>query len=237
MESLTYHAVSERGRRERNEDAFLAERIGRFHVFAVADGMGGHAAGDIASACAIAQLRGTVIRSRAGDQPRAILERAFANANREIYEYNKENVLNAGTTLTALLIDEAGKCVFANVGDSRAFVFDEIGTWQTRDHSYVRNLIDQGLLTPDEAMTHPRKNILERALGLQPDVTVDIYPRECSGRTIVLSSDGLHDSVPPERIRLLARAHTPSEATAALTAECLRVGGTDNITAIVIRVS
>ncbi|KQC03941.1 MAG: hypothetical protein APR53_04455 [Methanoculleus sp. SDB] len=237
MESLTYHAVSEQGRRERNEDAFLAERIGRFHVFAVADGMGGHAAGDVASTCAIGQLRTTVITSAADDPMQAVLERAFANANRKIFEYNKKNALNAGTTLTALLIDEAGKCVFANVGDSRASVFDETGIWQTRDHSLVRHLVDLGLITPDEAMTHPRKNILERALGLQPDVAVDFYPQECSKRTIVLSSDGLHDTIPPERIRILARAYPPREAAAALTAECLRDGGTDNITVIVIRVS
>ncbi|NYT04774.1 MAG: serine/threonine-protein phosphatase [Methanomicrobiales archaeon] len=233
---LAFHAASVPGRRKRNEDAYFAGRIGRFTAFAVADGMGGHAAGDRASGYAIEQFRETVAGSRIDEAAEAITSRAFAAANDAIYAFNQENRLNAGTTLVTLLVDEDGACVFGNIGDSRATIFSENRTWQTDDHSLVNQMVKNGQILPEEAWMHPQRNILVQALGLAPRITPDLYRHARAGGTVVLSSDGLHDTLRPGRIRTIVSAYSPESAVAALIDECLREGASDNITVIVIRV-
>jgi serine/threonine protein phosphatase PrpC len=233
--SVQFHAISEKGRRERNEDAYLAEKISRYYVFAVADGLGGHAAGDVASSIAIETLRTTIKTSAAQTAPSVLLKKAMSNANRKICEYNSMHGLNAGTTLVSILMDSDGSCTIGNVGDSRAFFFENGKIWQTTDHSYVQLLVQEGRITPDEAFHHPMKHILQKALGLFPDVAVDIYERRAEKFTLVVSSDGLHDTIRPQRIRNLAIQLPPDEATKKLVSEAMHEGSNDNISVIVVR--
>lgn len=231
---MKFFAISEKGKRENNEDAYLAEKIGSYYAFAVADGLGGHAAGEIASRIAILELRETV-RRKAGSM-REILEYAYEKANEEILFQSEmfPERKGMGTTLTACILDENGKGVIANVGDSRAYVInDEI--WHTRDHSYVQELVDKGVISEEEAMKHPMKNIVTRVLGVEEQVTPDFYEIDLKEKTLLLSTDGLHDYVREERIVEIARAYDPERACKELVREALREGSEDNITVVVMR--
>jgi serine/threonine protein phosphatase PrpC len=233
---VRYAALTDRGKRERNEDAFIAARIGRYHLFAVADGLGGHASGNVASDLAVAILEETARSSLSGTEPSTLLELAFLRANAAVHTYNRQHHLNAGTTLSAAIVNESGRCWIGTVGDSRTYIITPVTLWHTRDQSYVQSLVDAGLITPDEAMRHPRKNILTQALGLNTHVTVDLDEREASGGTLVISSDGMHDFVPEPRIRNIAVRHEPDAACRMLIGAAKEAMSTDNITVIVAKV-
>ena len=231
---MKYFAISEKGKRESNEDAYLAEKIGDYYVFAVADGLGGHAAGEIASRIAIMELRETV-RRKTGTMDEILLH-AFSKANREIL-FQSENVperKGMATTLTACILDERGRGVVANVGDSRAYLIND-GIWHTKDHSYVEELLDKGVISEEEAMRHPMKNIVTRVLGAEKQLTPDFYEVDVRGKTLLLSTDGLHDYVRDERIAEIVRAHEPEKACRELVRGALEKRSGDNITVVVVR--
>ncbi|RLI78813.1 serine/threonine protein phosphatase, partial [Archaeoglobales archaeon] len=151
---MKFYAISEKGRRKNNEDAYLAKKISSYYVFAVADGLGGHAAGEIASKIAVIELEETIKRFKGS--PKEMLKKAIEKANEEVYLQSKEFADRKGmaTTLVACILDENGNGIIANVGDSRAYLInDEI--WHTKDHSYVQELVDTGVITEDEAFNHP----------------------------------------------------------------------------------
>ncbi|MDD5418578.1 MAG: protein phosphatase 2C domain-containing protein [Methanomicrobiaceae archaeon] len=235
LPGIRYCAQSDVGARRANEDAFFADTAGRLHVFAVADGLGGHAGGRTASAMAIAALK-DAIRSGAGrSDPPLLLREVFKRANSDILAYNLERGLNAGTTLVAAVIDRQNRCCIANTGDSRAYIVTDDSIWHTTDHSIVQNLIDQGIIDADQAMMHPQKNILTEALGLSGQFRIDIDDRSAEDAILLLSSDGLHGYVQDTRLLQILRSAEPDEACAALIAEAKRAGSTDNITVIVAR--
>ncbi|MEG3055144.1 MAG: protein phosphatase 2C domain-containing protein [Methanoculleus sp.] len=119
---LRYAAVSERGRRERNEDSCFAGVIAGHHIFAIADGLGGHASGDTASGIAVTTLEETVGDGLGDVKPSILLERAFQNANTALRAYNREKNQNAASTLSAAIIDGSGRCWIGTVGDSRTYI-------------------------------------------------------------------------------------------------------------------
>jgi protein phosphatase len=231
----TFFAVSERGKREKNEDALYAARVEGYAVFGVADGLGGHAHGELAAAKAIAEIRQITTGRIFTERPPDLLCSAFESANQRIVAYNWEHRVNSATTLVAAIVDSQGKCTIANYGDSRAFVIGKDGIWHTRDHSFVQQLIDGGLLREEDSFRHPHSNILTRALGLDQRAFPDIYEQDVAGRILLLSSDGMHDFVKTARIREVALSCEPAEAAETLVREATLNGSTDNITVIISR--
>jgi serine/threonine protein phosphatase PrpC len=223
---------SDTGRQRRaNEDSFFA----RAPVFAVADGMGGAQAGEVASRIA-ADAFEPELREEASEQQ---LKRIARNANKRIHELAKADPSRAGmgTTLTAALV-RGDEISFAHVGDSRAY------RWRngelkrlTSDHSLVEELRRQGRLTEEQAVDHPQRSIITRALGPEPEVEVDTMtmPAE-AGDTYLLCSDGLTTMVGEARIaEILAEAESLSAAVTQLVDDANRAGGRDNITAVLFR--
>jgi PPM family protein phosphatase len=240
MAELRWGATTDPGRvRDENEDSFVTEPM----VFVVADGMGGHQAGEVASALAASTLRE---RLQGGASSVDVVVAAVLEANAAIFHSAHNNVAQRGmgTTLTALAVlpanDERGELLaLVNVGDSRMYLLR--GGQLTRatvDHSYVQELLATGHITEAEARSHPRRNIVTRALGIEPTVRVDSWLLPIvRGDRFVLCSDGLVDEVDDEDIDSLLQVNEdPQAAAEALTAAAVTSGGRDNVTVIVIDV-
>lgn len=212
-----------------NEDAFLLAPP----LFAVADGLGGHQAGEIASSLAIDRL--LVTAPRIADA--RALGRAIEQANAAVIEAAEtgRGRSGMGTTLTAAMLD-GSRVVVAHVGDSRAYLL-HYGRLQqlTEDHSMVADLVRQGALTAEEARFHPNRSVITRALGSDPRTPVDILEVEATpGDRLLLATDGLTGLVPDAEIeRILALSPTPGEAVDALIDAALEAGGADNVTVVV----
>ncbi|MEW6769829.1 MAG: Stp1/IreP family PP2C-type Ser/Thr phosphatase [Bacillota bacterium] len=233
---MEWSAVSDRGlERENNEDGFLAcPEIG---LFAVADGMGGHQAGEVASWLALRSLE-EFVRQNSGTDPRPLLVGAAEEANRRVYaasqarpEYN-----GMGSTLTACILQ--GEAVFwVHVGDSRGYLIrgGEI-TQFTQDHSLVSEFIREGKLTPEEAEIHPYRNVLSRVLGTQVQVPVDEgVITALPGDTILLCTDGLTIHLNTMEIMAVLSRGSAQDQAQELLRTALERGGRDNITLVLIR--
>jgi PPM family protein phosphatase len=216
--------------RSQNEDSFL---VGD-QLFAVADGMGGHAAGEVASALALKTLAGVSV-DKAG-AVEGLLER-FREAHRRIRERGEaeDRLRGMGTTLTAIIADDEQAHV-VHIGDSRAYRYrDGVLEQLTTDDSLVQFLVGKGRLSPEEARKHPSRSILTRALGVGTEaefqaVTLDIQ----LGDRLVLCTDGLSTFVSRDQIEsILHRIPDPRAACDALIRRANEVGGDDNITVIV----
>lgn len=220
--------------RNANEDSYFA----RSPVFAVADGMGGAQAGEVASRIAA----GAFERSAIGERPAETqLEEIAKSANREIHELAQRDSTRAGmgTTLTAALFRD-GELSLGHVGDSRAYVLRDGELKRlTKDHSLVEELRRQGRLTEEEAEEHPQRSIITRALGPEPDVKVDTMTFPARNRDVfLLCSDGLTTMVPEQEIReILADARSLRSAVNKLIDAANGGGGRDNITAVAFRVA
>lgn len=246
---LEIAATSDVGlRRSRNEDAFVVwapedpAALARHGVLlAVADGMGGANAGDVASALAIETVA-AAFRAAPGDDPAAALRASLAAANARIVERSRADATTRGmgATCTALAVRGAD-VVFAHVGDSRAYlVRDGVATALTRDHTLVAELVAAGVISAGEAGTDPRRHMLTRCLGTQDAVEIDGGP--CArglrvGDALVVCSDGLHGVLDEARLAAIVAGHAPAEACARLVAGANDAGGPDNITVIVARVA
>ncbi len=228
--------------RTRNEDAVLCEPLEAAHVArrgllcAVADGMGGHANGEVASALAVQTARDTYYSADA-DSVDSALRQALETANREVLRAGADasGRDQMGSTMTAAVI--AGESVVVgHVGDTRCYLFSNSGIEQlTRDHSWVAEEVAAGALTPEEARGHPRRNIITRALGLDPDVAVDVYRASLAGSAgLVLCSDGLYGVVDDGEILAHVTRLDPQAAVDALVALADERGGPDNISAVVV---
>ena len=223
---------SDTGRqRSANEDAYFA----RAPVFAVADGMGGAQAGEVASRIATDQFD----RELGAAAPEVELRRVVEEANRRIHELAQRDTSRAGmgTTLTAALI-RGDEVALAHVGDSRAYrLRDSKLERLTKDHSLVEELRRKGQLTEEQAEEHPQRSIITRALGPEARVEVDTRTIPArSGDVFLLCSDGLTTMVPDERIAsLLLGASSLDAAVRTLIEEANRAGGRDNITAVAFR--
>jgi len=226
---MNYYAISEKGKREKNEDNFIAEKINDLYVFGVADGIGGHTGGEYASKIAIGELRESI--KRKGEHG---LKESFEKANSTIVRENERKNSNMGTTLVACVVKEkTGRYIVANVGDSRAYIFNET-IWKTRSHNLVQELVIKGVINKEEAFNHPQKNVVTRALGLEKDVKTDVFYNLRRGTlTILLCSDGLSDYVNDEEIAKIAKRYNPKKACNKLVKTALENGSKDNITIII----
>jgi protein phosphatase len=216
--------------REGNEDSFLVEPP----LYAVADGMGGHRGGDVASQLALATVEELF---KAG---KGTLGEQVREANRLVYERAGEDrrLAGMGTTLTAALITSEGAHL-AHVGDSRAYLLRAGALRQlTEDHTLVNRMVRAGEITEDEAEHHPHRNVLLRALGTEPDVDVDEDSVGLlEGDRLVLCSDGLTGMVTEDQIQAILEATgPPQEAADRLVRTANRAGGIDNITVVVLDV-
>jgi PPM family protein phosphatase len=227
------YAGTDTGRQRRaNEDSHLA----RAPLFVVADGMGGAQAGEVASRIAVESFQGGLADPAA---PEAALAELTQQANARIHELSHDHAEQAGmgTTLTAVYVGDS-EISIAHVGDSRAYRLRD-GTLErlTEDHSLVDELLRQGRLTPEEALEHPQRSVITRALG--PEVAVDVDTRSYSARggdVYLLCSDGLTTMLSEERLAELLLAHaTLREAGEALIAAANEAGGRDNITVVLLR--
>jgi protein phosphatase len=234
---LRYGSATDVGRvRQNNEDDLLVASP----LFAVADGMGGHAAGEVASGIAIRMLDERFSR----DNTTGGLADAVRAANRAVWQKAQEDpeLRGMGTTLTAVaLVDDDGQEVLAvvNVGDSRAYRLQHGRLEQlTEDHSLVEELVRTGRISADEAHTHPQKHVLTRVLGVDPDVEVDCFRViPYRGDRFLLASDGLFNEVDDRTIAaVLRRTDHPEAAADELVDLAKSNGGSDNITCVVIDV-
>jgi protein phosphatase len=219
--------------RRRNEDAFVVDPP----LFAVADGMGGAQAGEVASRLAAAAFREFREADELGPEER--VQAIIKEANRRIYERARTDseVSGMGTTVTAALLTD-GRVVIGHVGDSRAYRIRDGRLEQlTEDHSLVADLMRSGRLTPEEAEGHPQRSVITRALGTDPDVDVDTLVIEAAaGDLFLLCSDGLSTMVSePDVLRTVERANTLDEAARDLVRAANTGGGEDNVTVVLFR--
>jgi protein phosphatase len=225
--------------REANEDRALCGTT----VFAVADGLGGHAAGEVAAQLAVQRL-GELDGRRFGDPSEAAqaLAGAVRQAHRDVEEAAQADPGRAGmgTTLTAATVVE-DRLVLAHVGDSRAYLFDPgDGLMQlTADHTAVSEAVRAGLLPPAAADRHPQRHMLTQAVGLEGELEVDTPPPVAlrPGHRVLLCSDGLTEAVPADAVAAhLAEAAGSQAACDALVRAALAAGGPDNVTVVVLSV-
>ena len=235
MRIASSHAGTDPGRKRRiNEDSFVIAPP----LFAVADGMGGAQAGEVASALAAGALE----ESGANDGGERRVSELIQEANRRVHERATTDAATAGmgTTITAALVEPDGRVVFGHVGDSRAYLLRDDKLEQlTNDHTLVAELVRRGELSPGEAQVHPQRSVITRALGTDPDVDVDTFAVDAEpGDIYLICSDGLSSMVDSREIEDILRKHRANLETAskALIRAANHGGGEDNITAVLFAV-
>jgi protein phosphatase len=234
---MNWTAVSDKGLvREKNEDALLANSdIG---LFAVADGIGGHLAGEIASKLAL-KILAEALNAQSTVDPLPALLTATEQANRYVYSLavEKEEYGGMGTTLTACFIQGA-TLYWTHVGDSRGYLVREGKISQfTRDHSLIWDYVREGKITPEEAETHPYRNVLSRAVGTEPTVLADSgkMPLQ-TGDLLVICTDGLTLHLADAEILQLVTDGTLVSRAEKLLDLVLKRGGKDNVTCILVKI-
>jgi serine/threonine protein phosphatase PrpC len=250
---LTVAKISDIGQvRERNEDSYLAmditlqndDGLTPLGLYIVADGMGGHQKGEVASSLAAQVSARHIIQDvflpflsgNEQDGSRRPINEALIYAVQAANIAVHQQVPEAGTTLTMALVF-GHKVYVAHVGDSRAYIFNQATLRQiTQDHSLVARLVELGQATPEEALTHTHRNVLYRAVGQAGSLEVDTYMQSLPvGSCLLLCSDGLWGMVSDEEIALiLTYAPTPQKALEQLAATANQNGGDDNITAVLV---
>ena len=253
---LTYCGATDKGGRSNNEDAYdtvtIEHASGNLHLLAVADGLGGGAAGEVASRLAVIELVETVKRRVAArktvtpETMKELLITGFAKANEEICYQAKlvPEWHNMGTTLVAALLRDDGIGVVANLGDSRAYL---IGSGEggrdrggggimqlTRDHSYVQELVNRGIIDEDEASSHPDKNIVTKVIG-QEGVKPDLYDVKLGRDMLLLCSDGVSDTLKDAEIQAavsISMSRSRDDGCRRLVKAALARGARDNVTVV-----
>lgn len=214
--------------RETNEDSLFAGE----QIFAVADGMGGHAAGEVASALVVGQLAAL---DASGSLKPDDIRASLVKANRAILDDPAPEREGMGTTVSGIAVVESRWLVF-NIGDSRVYRYTDALEQVTVDHSEVEELVAQGLLTPEQALHYPRRNVLTRALGtgVAPDPDQWVLPRR-SGQRFLLCTDGLTNELWDDEIASVLGAFSEPQAAAdELVRLALESGGRDNVTVVVV---
>ncbi len=243
--ALLFAGLSDIGRtRKNNQDAIFINS--QLKLFIVADGMGGHNGGDIASKLAV-DFVPQFVAQNSELPPEEILTRALQYANKQILEVAQKNkkLRGMGTTVVSLFFQKESAYI-ANVGDSRAYLVSQNKLFQlTRDHSLVQEKVHLGLYTREQAANDPHKNVLVRTVGFDKDLEVDIFKyKVCRNDIFICSSDGLHAKVSDADIMFLTNKFLPdpSQATKQDVAELVKAlvnqananGGNDNISVIVV---
>ncbi|MEU1972364.1 protein phosphatase 2C domain-containing protein [Microbacterium sp. NPDC019599] len=234
---LAWAGVTHKGRRrDINQDAMLTA----FPLFVVADGMGGHLGGEIASASTVDRLRGVVDAGRVNAKA---IEKGLARAVKDIAGHPDTTDDGTGTTLTGVFLDEAHtppQWVTLNIGDSRVYLLrDESLVQITTDHSVVQELVAAGRLSPEEAENHPYGNVITRAVGPSEGATPDYVRLDVAdGDRFVICSDGLTKELTDYGIQhFLGEQADPADAVNAMLEAALENGGRDNITIVVLNVA
>src|SRR5215471_11645268 len=207
-------------------------------LFIVADGMGGHAAGEVASEIAVDTVSNMYYQEDSADVAASLL-RAIRRANTSIHQRAAENMLRTGMGTTCVAAVLRGNMAYiANVGDSRAYLLRGSSVKQiSQDHSWVAEQVRAGILTDDQARTHTQRNVITRCLGTQAEVDVDVFHEELKeGDSLILCTDGLSGLVSDEELLSIVDQFVPQESVYHLVERANENGGPDNITAIVARV-
>ena len=230
-------------KRKTNQDSICVSHD--LHLYAVADGMGGHNGGDIASQLSV-KVMPEYHKSHHGDEPHLLMKNMIQEVNKAIFEKGKDQpeLQGMGTTLAA--IHFAGpQLIIGNVGDSRVYLVNNKHIFQmTRDHSFVQEKLNMGIYTREEAVKDPQKNVLVRSVGFEPDLQVDVFNyRICKNDIFMICSDGLHGKVSDGDILHLIHKNIPDPARCTQTqvqatvdeliAQANQNGGQDNISVIV----
>lgn len=233
-------AMTDVGRaREINQDyVFISENpVGTLpNLFVVADGMGGHKAGDVAAKFAVETFVSCIASQKERTDPPRVLQSAIKTANEKLYDKarNNEAFTGMGTTMVAAVIEKDTLYV-VNVGDSRLYVMGEEIIQITRDHSLVEEMVRRGEIKREEARNHPNKNIITRAMGTSPKITADCFEELLGGRTVLMCSDGLTNMLEDEDIRIIMnQSESLKEAGGRLVAAANENGGVDNITVVLV---
>lgn len=225
--------------RKINEDSMKVFTSDEYSYAIVADGMGGHQAGEIASAMAVDVITDYVAEYMTPKldrfQSMEVMRQAFLAANCAIYEYSCENesVMGMGTTTTMCMV-RGGFVIYAHVGDSRAYMIGDGIVQITRDHSFVQELVKLGQITPEEAKHHPRRNYITRAMGVEAFVRIDTGVKPYNGEKLLLCSDGLFGEIEDGELFNTVKNNSAETAVNTLIELANERGGSDNITAIVM---
>lgn len=227
--------------REENQDRMSCVRAPLFDIYIVSDGMGGHKGGATAAELTVEILGRNLSRIDSHESVNAAIRHAFEEANTVVYERGHAGdveIQGMGATAAVLLLGKLEAAV-AHVGDSRAYLYRSGELRRlTKDHSRVQRMVDAGILSAEEAVAHPASHLLERAIGVSPDVVVDIssWLELNRGDRILLSSDGLHGYVSDNEIcSVMEKASVPQDIVDQLVNLALQKGGQDNITVQMIQ--
>lgn len=217
-----------------NQDSYLIRDNSEIKLFAVADGMGGHAAGDLASAIAI-----KVLETKLNNFSEGSIQQAVEEANEQILSVakSKEEYKGMGTTVALCMIKDS-ELFISHIGDSRIYIDKGDGDFFiTTDHSVVQQLVERGEISASEAKDHKMKNIITRALGVENSVEMETEITDLTDDTvIVICSDGVSNVVEDEIIVKVAKENLPADAARILCETAKKQGSTDDITAIVVKV-
>jgi protein phosphatase len=238
--SLSSSGITDAGLvRDHNEDSYSLLTLEDKSLFVVADGMGGHDSGEVASRTAADTVCRVVQQEhKRYDDLLPLVERALREANKEVRQQGLQRGSDMGTTLTVALISNNAAYI-ANVGDSRVYWMENGSISQiTTDHSLVAKLVDAGKLTKEEARTHPRANLLYRTIGMDEAIKVDTFTVSLKkGGTLLLCTDGLWGELSDEEIHRICTTEKESDAICTnLLKRANDRGGKDNITAVVVKV-
>lgn len=223
--------------RENNEDALLVREP---YLFAVADGMGGYAAGEIASRSTLKAFEAATysLRHEQEENIGSIILEAFKRANTHVHKMalNNSNYNGMGTTMTALYLPGNGKGYCCHIGDSRLYCFREGKLEQiTNDHTYVASLLADGKISEEEALVHPQRHMLLQAVGVDDEIKADLHELDVrENDRLLLCSDGLTDMLRDEEIAGLMAFDDLEEAADQLLEKALDNGGRDNVSLIII---
>ncbi len=225
-------------KRDINQDAILVDHD--LNLFVVADGMGGHKGGEVASAIAVETVQEMLQRrvKEAKLSPRKVLAEAYREASSRIHHkstFESPELMGMGTTMV-LFWEHRGRIYIGNVGDSRAYLISNRKMWQlTEDHSLINEQVRAGMISEEDAPHVVGRNVITRSVGFEKDVMVDVLEREPqAGERYLLCSDGLSGLVPSERLAAILDSTPPEEIVAQCIKEAKAAGGDDNISVIVI---
>jgi PPM family protein phosphatase len=224
-------------KRESNQDSFLIDD--RLGVFIVADGVGGHTGGEVASALAVETVREVIAHPKAGQfKPKEVLYQAYEEASHRIFDRAAQEVrLNGMGTTMVMGYYRDTKLYVANVGDSRCYLYRKPYLWQmTEDHSLINEQIRLGMMSEEQARKQLGKNVITRSVGFERDVFPDILEREVSaGDTFLFCSDGLSGMVNDADMAKILNNTPPEKITQAMVEKALDHGGDDNVTVLIVQ--
>ncbi len=243
---MIFFGISDIGKiRKDNEDSYYVKAYDDKHMLAiVADGMGGHSGGKQASAIAvesIAEYFNSNMSKISGYTSRKIKQAmidSVKEANKSVYDFSRENseLCGMGTTIVVCYISE-DKVYTVSAGDSRMYIINDAIKQITRDHSLVNELLELGMISPNQAKNHPKKNIITKAVGAENSIEPDVYMEKLKNDdTILLCTDGLTNMIENETItEIINSGNELSECANSLVEQAKKNGGSDNITVVVIQ--